>query len=433
MKHIEINNNYHLPQNDNINVIRRFDSFQIINIESNINIIFLKLSDDFFNIENTINLYDSRTYIIRKEDDKFTINKNIAIGKYNMYSDNVCTNLIDIIYIVFNPFKEIKFHNKINTDEFIKEYVLSTHIKNIKNNPIQQVLNSKKIIDSYDDFDNDWDLKQYDYDVYETNFYFINQLIYEERLSMMSISKHITSYTSIFSEKNSDNKNNKNFCNKNGSKYTIDKFYYKINKEKYYQCWVYAYMTMTLCRNIGIPIRFIYNINSAIITTYDTKYRNMLFLRDDNMYHNGTIWNYHCWNEIYINRDDIPNNTDSNGWQVINSSPLGFRINGNIGPCPVSKIYNYNKCLNNNNNYHEYGYKFYKNDLTYDNQYYPQLNDYSLENIDYSHLYNLTLIAGQTKYTVTKLKDDQLYGKNVYSRPYEINSNEAIYLSNHYF
>jgi len=192
-------------------------------------------------------------------------------------------------------------------------------------------------------------------------------------------------------------------------------------------------MTITLCRNLGIPIRFIYNINSAIITTYDTKYHNMLFLRDDNLYHNGTIWNYHCWNEIYINRDDIPNNKDCNGWQVIDSSPLDFRINGNIGPCPVSKIYNYNKKLSHNNLYHEHGYDFYKNDLSYDKRYYPQLEDYNLKDIDYSHFYNLTFIANQTKYTIIKLENEQLYGKNNYSKPYEINSTEAIYLSNHYF
>uniref|UniRef100_A0A3Q1J638 Transglutaminase-like domain-containing protein n=1 Tax=Anabas testudineus TaxID=64144 RepID=A0A3Q1J638_ANATE len=89
----------------------------------------------------------------------------------------------------------------------------------------------------------------------------------------------------------------------------------------YGQCWVFAGVFNTFMRCLGIPARVITNFNSAhdnngsIVT-------NLVFYPDGSLStadSKDSIWNFHCWNEAYMTRADLP--PGLGGWQVVDSTP----------------------------------------------------------------------------------------------------------------
>ncbi|KAM4605972.1 coagulation factor XIII A chain-like [Polymixia lowei] len=87
------------------------------------------------------------------------------------------------------------------------------------------------------------------------------------------------------------------------------------------QCWVYAGVFNTFLRCLGLPARVITNFSSAHDNTGNLK-TDLIFKPDgspDRRRTRDSIWNYHCWNEVFMTRPDLP--VGLGGWQVVDATP----------------------------------------------------------------------------------------------------------------
>ncbi|XP_065095331.1 annulin-like isoform X1 [Ochlerotatus camptorhynchus] len=110
-----------------------------------------------------------------------------------------------------------------------------------------------------------------------------------------------------------------------GSVEIMQQYYKKQKPVKFGQCWVFAGVVSTIARAIGIPSRVITNYSSAHDTQasltvdyfVDKNGKIMEELNSD------SIWNYHVWNEVWMQRPDlgISSDGDYGGWQAIDATP----------------------------------------------------------------------------------------------------------------
>nr|XP_057922617.1 coagulation factor XIII A chain isoform X3 [Doryrhamphus excisus] len=89
----------------------------------------------------------------------------------------------------------------------------------------------------------------------------------------------------------------------------------------YAQCWVFAAVLNSFLRCLGIPSRVITNFVSAHDNDGNLKTDVILDEngRIDRSRTRDSIWNYHCWNECYMSRPDLP--AGFGGWQVVDATP----------------------------------------------------------------------------------------------------------------
>ncbi|XP_075410242.1 coagulation factor XIII A chain [Tenrec ecaudatus] len=93
------------------------------------------------------------------------------------------------------------------------------------------------------------------------------------------------------------------------------------NPVPYGQCWVFAGVFNTFLRCLGIPARVITNYFSA--HDNDANLQTDIFLEEDGNVNTkltkDSVWNYHCWNEAWMTRPDLP--VGFGGWQAVDSTP----------------------------------------------------------------------------------------------------------------
>lgn len=114
---------------------------------------------------------------------------------------------------------------------------------------------------------------------------------------------------------------------------------------KYGQCWVFSGVVTTILRAIGIPTRPITTDFAGVDITRD-------ILLDKCLDENGNVikdgkfcgldrrWNYHIWNEVWMQRKDIDSKYHSvRGWQVVDGTPAVVNDGQyKIGPAPVKAV-----------------------------------------------------------------------------------------------
>ena len=108
---------------------------------------------------------------------------------------------------------------------------------------------------------------------------------------------------------------------------------------KYGQCWVFSAVVVSLMRCLGIPCRSVTNYSSAHDTDNTMTIDNYFTEDNKELKCGDSIWNFHVWNEVWLQRPDLPEGYD--GWQAIDATPQEeTEERMQCGPAPVKAIKN---------------------------------------------------------------------------------------------
>ncbi|KAF0303147.1 Annulin [Amphibalanus amphitrite] len=115
---------------------------------------------------------------------------------------------------------------------------------------------------------------------------------------------------------------------------------------KFGQCWVFAGVSTTVCRALGIPCRPVTNYSSAhdthgsltIDVFYDSEGEPIERLNRD------STWNFHVWNEAWMLRPDLESaasRVSYDGWQAFDATPQEISEGRYAcGPCALQAVRN---------------------------------------------------------------------------------------------
>lgn len=74
-----------------------------------------------------------------------------------------------------------------------------------------------------------------------------------------------------------------------------------------------------VCRALGIPCRSVTNFKSAHDTDASLTIDKFINTRDDHSVSKDCIWNFHVWNDVWMDRPDLTKGYG--GWQCIDGTP----------------------------------------------------------------------------------------------------------------
>ncbi|KAM9425144.1 coagulation factor XIII A chain [Pholidichthys leucotaenia] len=114
---------------------------------------------------------------------------------------------------------------------------------------------------------------------------------------------------------------------------------------RFAQCWVFAAVFNTFLRCLGMPSRVVTNYFSA--HDNDGNLKTDIILDEngsiDRTRTKDSVWNYHCWNECYMTRPDLP--PGFGGWQAVDATPQETSDGlYRCGPASVKAIKNGEVC-----------------------------------------------------------------------------------------
>ena len=130
------------------------------------------------------------------------------------------------------------------------------------------------------------------------------------------------------------------------------------------QCWVFGGILNSMCRSIGVPARHISNFSSAhpncptipglgksgvsVCDYSQANFTNVMFDEQEKpsgSYFNGMVWNFHSWNDAWMNRPDLP--APYSGWQAVDATLQERSAGiGRMGPAPLFAVKNMNPMVN---------------------------------------------------------------------------------------
>jgi len=141
-----------------------------------------------------------------------------------------------------------------------------------------------------------------------------------------------------------------------GSKAIFAEWLASRTQVKYAQCWVFAGVLVSATRSLGFGSRVVSTFNSAHGRPPYNKGIDDFFYYDEElrptMEHvnkKESIWNFHVWNEVWMQRRDLSKELDADGWQIIDATPQEesceqrgsqYLCRYMLGPMPKTPLYN---------------------------------------------------------------------------------------------